>query len=716
MKSFKFVTMKLIFTILLTCIFLFNTISINAQFLCGTKQDKNSNIEKNYLEFKNNNSGKLKKYSLELFSDINIPICFHVIRTSTGESDFDSLIIDTMINTLNEHFNPTPFSFYQCGAIDYIDNDDYLLIIKESNNISSFFKLYNSTKAINIYLPKGVSSQHESILAFAYLPWFNNHTIVISQSLYNNEILIHEMGHLLGLYHTHQGHDELVDGSNCHIKGDLCCDTPAEPILSDFVDNNCNYFGEELDDEGQAFMPAVGNYMSYAPIHCLTFFTEDQINRMLFFYQTYISKFQCDDSFEYTDLSITNITTYPYPAMEGEPYSIIAEVRNKGNTKAKSVLFTAYLNSEKLGRNRRVVLYEHNLVAFDFNTHFPTAAGRYNICIESDGDSLEINPLNNNYCSDILVRQEEGIADISISNLRTVAPSGEQSSVNEIEFQLENLGSVEAQDISGNVYVNDLLKGEFTFGNINVGEKVWQIVKVPLGIQKFYKTCIEINPAFAEERLGNNKECITIRNVPSLWSDIVVDSFSLEPMDTILEPGNTYTLKYHFKNNGPGVAFNNKVFLKLNNETIDSLIYQKNLGFSSLYSGIDSIDFNIPFDHAKLEVCIKFQTYRDEDQLNNELCKTYLINTSNKNKNIPDRNSPAFNIYSNPFSKVIRIKSINKINNVKVYDVLGSIVADFAELNDKEVMLPLYDVPPGIYTLVIVSNKKKYFRRIMKLE
>ncbi len=100
-------------------------------------------------------------------------------------------------------------------------------------------------------------------------------------------IISHEMGHCLGLYHTHRGSptpgcqedggfQEKYDESNCAECGDLVCDTPADPCLRLYVDVNCQYTGPD------EYNPDVHNIMSYAPPSCLSHFTQGQIDRIFY--------------------------------------------------------------------------------------------------------------------------------------------------------------------------------------------------------------------------------------------------------------------------------------------------------------------------------------------------------------------------------------------------------------------------------------------------
>lgn len=87
-------------------------------------------------------------------------------------------------------------------------------------------------------------------------------------------LLVHEIGHFLGLEHTFRGGAECVNTyPECESSGDYCCDTPPVSAANvsgciDLTPQSCGV-DEQLE-----------NYMDYAFEFCQNTFTEDQISRM----------------------------------------------------------------------------------------------------------------------------------------------------------------------------------------------------------------------------------------------------------------------------------------------------------------------------------------------------------------------------------------------------------------------------------------------------
>lgn len=202
------------------------------------------------------------------YNDSFEPICFnvyyHIVRESNGSGGFNSSLLNEVTDKLNDAFNPHLLYVNNLG-FDYINNSTYYNIDDTGNNNTEFnalVQINNRPDAINIYIVNNAVSyagRANGILSQA---------LVIESSWANTQVLSHEVGHCLDLWHTFQGTAantsgcaEAINGSNCTTCGDYVCDTPADA-------NTGNSGG---------FTPDMDNIMSY--YYPFNHFSDEQIVR-----------------------------------------------------------------------------------------------------------------------------------------------------------------------------------------------------------------------------------------------------------------------------------------------------------------------------------------------------------------------------------------------------------------------------------------------------
>ena len=204
-----------------------------AQTICHTQQIASKELMQRYClktRTSNNNSYILYVY-------------FHVIRKSDGTGGHTLQDVNDTFSLLNADFNSHNIYFVWNGTIDYIDDTNKYYVPSVS-----IFTYNNHQNGIDIYLysddideddagglANGVGNSSEFYVGGKY--WKTPYP-----SLVPSHVVSHEMGHVLGLWHTHHGTfneggdtnqcAELVDGSNSDTCGDYIEDTPADPNLS----------------------------------------------------------------------------------------------------------------------------------------------------------------------------------------------------------------------------------------------------------------------------------------------------------------------------------------------------------------------------------------------------------------------------------------------------------------------------------------------------
>jgi len=220
---------------------------------------------------------QLKGAGITANCDKQIRVYFHIVRTSTGTGGFTSTQVSQLVTNLNSDYSTTGISFIEKGR-GYIDNNYYYTGSYDDTKFNQLVAVNRQSDAINIYLVQTDYGRADNIPGTA---------LVIGGNFVLTSVLSHEMGHCIGLYHTHRGTvseggggptqcAELVNGSNGSTCGDYVSDTPADPNKW----SGCNYIGTGTDANGQTYHPSTSNIMSYVAPSCLTQLTAGQISRI----------------------------------------------------------------------------------------------------------------------------------------------------------------------------------------------------------------------------------------------------------------------------------------------------------------------------------------------------------------------------------------------------------------------------------------------------
>ncbi|MFK7799679.1 MAG: M43 family zinc metalloprotease [Aureispira sp.] len=158
---------------------------------------------------------------------------------------------------------------------------------------------WNPNDYVNIWVVDEIIG---GVAGYAYFPSAHGTAIdgIVVEDLYmgltpqETSVLVHEMGHYLGLYHTFEGG---CTNNNCLVNGDKVCDTPpdnttARPLCSAVV-NSCTSDEDDTSTNNPFRSVALGgqgdqpdqkeNYMDYSDLTCYDRFSQGQADRMDFF-------------------------------------------------------------------------------------------------------------------------------------------------------------------------------------------------------------------------------------------------------------------------------------------------------------------------------------------------------------------------------------------------------------------------------------------------
>jgi hypothetical protein len=215
----------------------------------------------------------------------DLSLALYIVKDSTGNAGIIQSDIDAALVKLNSYFAPISLKFHWCTTV-YINNYQ-LDNLTAGNNEKDLTVSYSTPYVINLYLVSTLTDIYKnSVKGLSYMPGDKKNFIYITKENFNTSEIGHQFGHFFNLYHTHETYfgNELVNNSaTCATTGDLCCDTKADPTLSEgLVDNNCLYTGKIKDSNNQFFTPSVKNMMSFSNKECRCFFSQTQYLRVIY--------------------------------------------------------------------------------------------------------------------------------------------------------------------------------------------------------------------------------------------------------------------------------------------------------------------------------------------------------------------------------------------------------------------------------------------------
>jgi hypothetical protein len=200
-----------------------------------------------------------------------------------GTGGFTLGQLDSAMRQINLLYASTGIQFFVYGDVIYIDNT-YFFTVKDVKSDRDFLRSQAVVEnTVNVYF-----TNLDSLCGEGSFPGDKVQGVLMNNdcagTTTNTSSFAHELGHFLNLYHTHETAYgmECPDGSNCTTTGDLLCDTPADPDLTNRV-SGCTYMGGVAVPSGcgGTYNPQVSNLMSYALKNCRNLFTAGQTDRML---------------------------------------------------------------------------------------------------------------------------------------------------------------------------------------------------------------------------------------------------------------------------------------------------------------------------------------------------------------------------------------------------------------------------------------------------
>ncbi|MFI5218737.1 MAG: M43 family zinc metalloprotease [Bacteroidia bacterium] len=230
---------------------------------------------------------------------LQVPVVVHIIHQGGSENIPDATVI-AAIDQMNLRFQNAPPYFDSTGhavgiqfCLASVDPQGHVTsgITRDSSaltflNVADDALLKNLNRwdthfYYNIWTVAAIFGFPFSVAGYSTFPASAGDStdgVVVHYSSLNSNILSHESGHYLGLYHTFNS--VACTNYNCLLEGDQVCDTPPDTSVYLCMGNSCS---SDADDT-TGFSPFINdvndlpNYMDYTP--CPLSFSQGQSDRM----------------------------------------------------------------------------------------------------------------------------------------------------------------------------------------------------------------------------------------------------------------------------------------------------------------------------------------------------------------------------------------------------------------------------------------------------
>ncbi|KAJ4359581.1 uncharacterized protein N0V89_000136 [Didymosphaeria variabile] len=227
----------------------------------------------------------------ELYKRADVTINTYVHIVAASKKPVDGWVSDEAVHkqmkVINDAFKGRNIGFHLADISRKVDRD--LATVKDGEPTS---KLGNKLRkgnyaTLNLYIVKDMPRNVAGDCTFPVSNpgpsypndgcRFNSNTL---PSKSDGKVLIHEIGHWLGLMHTFQEGPANPTCGTGH--GDQVKDTPVH-LMPKSADFECKAVDTCPGKKGK---DPVGNYMNYTPTKCWTHFTKGQARRMHNMFQT----------------------------------------------------------------------------------------------------------------------------------------------------------------------------------------------------------------------------------------------------------------------------------------------------------------------------------------------------------------------------------------------------------------------------------------------